>query len=107
MYCLNTHVLGTAIIWILTIFNFIAIIIIAYNWKWIELMRKEIWSDWELLSKIDGKKPESWISYNIGQHAIISAKYRAHLDKFHRKFRKKKNGLREEIRDEDYEKWKL
>jgi len=107
MWCINTHILGTTIIWILAVLNFIAIMIIAINWKWVELMKKEIWSVWELLPKIDKRKPESWIVQNIKSNAIISAKYRAHLDKFHRKYKKNKDGYPSEVRDEDFLEWNL
>jgi len=105
MWVINTHTLGTNIIWILTLFNFIAIIIIAIRWKWVELMRKEIWPSYELLIKdIENK---SWINVNLKSNAQISSAYRAHLDKFHRKFKKDKHGYPTEIRDKDYEKWAL
>ena len=105
MWVINTHTLGTNIIWILTIFNLIAIIIIAIRWKWVELMRKEIWPSYELLIK--DIENSSWINVNLKHCAQISSAYRAHLDKFHRKFRKNKHGYPTEIRDEDYDKWAL
>ena len=105
MWVINTHTLGTNIIWILTIFNLIAIIIIAIRWRWVELMRKEIWPSYELLIKdIENK---SWINVNLKSNAQISSAYRAHLDKFHRQFKKNKHGYPTEIRDEDYDKWAL
>ena len=94
MWVINTHTLGTNIIWILTIFNLIAIIIIAIRWKWVELMIKDI-------------KDSSWININLKHYAEISSAYRAHLDKFHRQFKKNKHGYPTEIRDEDYDKWAL
>ena len=113
MWCINTHTLGTSIIWILTVLNFIAIIIIAIRWKWVELMREEIWSSLSLHDvtkrgkSFESLKNKSWISHSLGNIAAISAAYRAHLDKFHRKFKKNKHGYPEEIVDTEEGKWTL
>jgi hypothetical protein len=105
MLTINLHVLWIYIISILTIFNFIAIIHIAKRWKWVELMRKEIWPSFNL--SIRDIKNKSWISNLLRTTAQTSAAYRAHLDKFHRKFKKNEYGYPEEISYEDYNKWAL
>lgn len=105
MWCINTYILGTSIIWILTIFNFVAIILIAIRWKWVELMREEIWPSFNLTIK--DIKNKSWISDLLRTTAQTSSAYREHLDKFHRKFKKNKHGYPSEIRDKDYNKWAL
>jgi len=105
MWIINTHTLGTNIIWILTLFNFIAIIIIAIRWKWVELMIKEIWPSFNLVTKnIENK---SWINENLKSIATISAKYREHINKFHRKWEEDKKGNLREIKDKDYGEWEL
>jgi len=105
MLTIDLRVLWTCIISILTILNFIAIIIIAVRWRWVELMRKAIWPSYNLM--INDIKNKSWISDLLRTTAQTNAAYRAHLDKFHRQFKKNKHGYSEEIRDEDYNKWAL